>query len=92
MLRSRGLGGKPVAVLVPGTIWETKHWHVEGFAQVGRHLVASGLSVVIAGTSRDLPRSRAIVEACPGAVDLCGQTIGRRAGRPDPAGGRLRDE
>jgi lipopolysaccharide heptosyltransferase I len=74
LLRSRGLGGKPVAVLVPGTIWETKHWHVEGFAQVGRHLLASGLSVAIAGTSRDLPRSRAIVDACPGAVDLCGQT------------------
>jgi lipopolysaccharide heptosyltransferase I len=74
LLRSRGLGGKPIAVLVPGTIWETKHWHVEGFAEVGRHLVARGLSVVIAGTSRDLVRSRAIVEACPGAVDLCGET------------------
>jgi heptosyltransferase I len=74
LLRSHGLGGKPIAVLVPGTIWETKHWHVEGFAQVGRHLLASGFSVVIAGTSRDRPRSRAIVEVCPGAVDLCGRT------------------
>lgn len=74
LLRSHGLGAKPVAVLVPGTIWETKHWHVEGFAQVGRHLMAEGKSVVIAGTSRDLPRSRAIAAACPGAVDLCGQT------------------
>jgi heptosyltransferase I len=74
LLRSHGLGRKPLAILVPGTIWETKHWHVEGFAQVGRHLLASGLSVVIAGTSRDRPRSRMIAAACPGAQDLCGGT------------------
>jgi len=74
MLSSHGVGGAPLAVLVPGTIWETKHWHVEGFAQVGRHLLASGMSVVIAGTPRDLPRSQMIVQACPGAVDLSGQT------------------
>jgi lipopolysaccharide heptosyltransferase I len=74
LLRAHGLGEEPVAVLVPGTIWETKHWHVEGFAEVGRHLKAEGMSVVIAGTARDLPRSRAIAAACPGAVDLCGQT------------------
>jgi lipopolysaccharide heptosyltransferase II len=74
LLRSRGLGQKPLAVLVPGTIWETKHWSVAGFAQVGRHLLESGYEVVIAGTNRDRPRSQAIIAACPGAHDLCGQT------------------
>ncbi len=74
LLRSRGLGGNPLAVLVPGTIWETKHWHVEGFADVGKHLVSAGFSVVLAGTSRDRQRSQAIAAACPGAHDLCGQT------------------
>jgi lipopolysaccharide heptosyltransferase I len=74
LLRSHGLGGKPLAVLVPGTIWETKHWTVAGFAQVGRHLLKSGHEVVIAGTNRDRPRGQAIVAACPGAHDLCGQT------------------
>jgi ADP-heptose:LPS heptosyltransferase len=74
LLEARGLGRRPLAVLVPGTIWETKHWHVEGFAEVGRHLRATGMDVVIAGTTRDRPRSRAIVEACPGAIDLCGTT------------------
>jgi ADP-heptose:LPS heptosyltransferase len=74
LLQPRGLDAKPLAVLVPGTIWETKHWHVEGFAQVGRHLLASGLGVVIAGTSRDRPRGQGIARACPGAVDLCGMT------------------
>jgi heptosyltransferase I len=74
LLRSDGPGGRPLAVLVPGTIWETKHWHPESFAQVGRHLIASGFSVAIAGTSRDRIRSRTIVEACPGARDLTGRT------------------
>jgi heptosyltransferase-1 len=74
LLRSRGLVGKPLAVLVPGTIWETKHWSVDGFAQVGGHLLRSGLAVVIAGTARDRPRSQAITAACPGAYDLSGQT------------------
>jgi heptosyltransferase I len=74
LLRSHGLGGKPLAVLVPGTIWETKHWRLEGFAQVGRHLLKSGHSVVIAGTARDRARCQAITAACPGAHDLSGQT------------------
>jgi len=72
----QGLGGgdKPLAVLVPGTIWETKHWHVAGFAAVGRHLLESGFEVVVAGTARDLPRSQAITAASPGSADLCGRT------------------
>ena len=39
--------GKPVAVLVPGTQWQTKHWHVEGFAEVARHLMRTGRAVVL---------------------------------------------
>ena len=74
LLESSGLGGRPMAVLVPGTIWETKHWHIEGFAETGRHLSELGYAVVLAGTTRDLPRSRAIVSACPGVLDLCGRT------------------
>ena len=67
-------GGRPVALLVPGTIWQTKHWHVEGFAEVGRDLTRSGFLVVLAGTARDRARCRAIAEACPGARDLSGRT------------------
>jgi len=74
LLQSGGIGGKPIAVLVPGTIWETKHWHVEGFAHVARHLVNSGFDVVLAGTSRDRQRSQAITAICPAAHDLCGRT------------------
>jgi lipopolysaccharide heptosyltransferase I len=74
LLASCGVGQAPLAVLVPGTIWETKHWHVEGFAEVGRHMRAAGFDVVLAGTLRDRSRSQDIVAACPGAHDLCGRT------------------
>jgi ADP-heptose:LPS heptosyltransferase len=75
-LREQGLGlqARRLAVLVPGTIWETKHWDVAGFAAVGQYLLKSGFEVVVAGTARDLPRSRAIALASPGARDLCRQT------------------
>jgi ADP-heptose:LPS heptosyltransferase len=37
-------------VLVPGTIWETKHWPAERFAEVGRRLKKGrGLGIVVAG-------------------------------------------
>jgi heptosyltransferase I len=74
LLRSVGVDEGRLAVLVPGTIWETKHWDVAGFAQVGRHLRDSGFSVVLAGTGRDRGRCEAIVAACPGAEDLSGRT------------------
>jgi heptosyltransferase-1 len=74
LLGAEGIGGKPLGVLVPGTIWETKHWRVEGFAEVGRHLIESGMDVVVAGTSRDRSRCEAIVADCPGARDLSGRT------------------
>ncbi|MBX6312028.1 MAG: glycosyltransferase family 9 protein [Isosphaeraceae bacterium] len=74
LLESQGLGGKDFALLVPGTIWPTKHWHVAGFAQVGRYFRESGLAVVLAGTLKDRARCQAIAASCPGACDLSGRT------------------
>jgi len=74
LLRRHGLLARPLAVLAPGTIWETKHWHVEGFAQVAHHLDATGRAVVLAGSAKERARCRSIAAACPGAWDLSGQT------------------
>ncbi len=68
------LVGRPLALLLPGTAWETKHWRVEGFAAVARHLLDRGFGVAIAGAGRDRPRCAAVAAACPGAVDICGRT------------------
>jgi lipopolysaccharide heptosyltransferase I len=65
---------KALALLVPGTIWETKHWTIEGFTDVARHFLDEGFAVVLAGTKRDQPRCRQIAAAAPGACDLSGKT------------------
>jgi len=62
------------ALLAPGTQWETKHWAPARFAQVGRQLIERGFGVVLAGGPGDRERCRQVAAACPGAVDLSGQT------------------
>jgi lipopolysaccharide heptosyltransferase I len=68
------VNNRPLAVLVPGTLWETKHWHVEGFAEVARHLLRTGRAVVLAGSSAEQRRCQAVAALCPGVRDLSGQT------------------
>lgn len=70
----RPLGERPIAVLAPGTMWETKHWRPEGFGEIARRLSARGLAVLITGTAQDAPRAAIIQAAARAALDLCGRT------------------
>jgi lipopolysaccharide heptosyltransferase II len=75
LLEERGVpASTPLVVLVPGTIWETKHWTIEGFAGVARQFLHDGFAVAIAGTKRDEQRCRQIAAAAPGACDLSDKT------------------
>ena len=75
LLKEHGIAAsQPLVVLVPGTIWETKHWTIEGFAGVARQFLQEGFAVVLAGTARDQTRCRQIAAAAPGALDLSGKT------------------
>jgi heptosyltransferase I len=75
LLEEHGVpASKPLVVLVPGTIWETKHWTIEGFAGVARQFLHDGFAVALAGTTRDQPRCRQIAAAATGACDLSGKT------------------
>jgi heptosyltransferase-1 len=75
LLKEKGVdAAQPLVVLVPGTIWETKHWTIEGFAGVARHFLRDGFAVALAGTKRDEPRCRQIAATAPGACDLSGKT------------------
>src|SRR5262249_50594693 len=75
LLKEKGAeASQPLVVLVPGTIWETKHWTIEGFAGVARHFLREGFAVALAGTKRDQPRCRQIAAAAPGACDFSGKT------------------
>ena len=75
LLEERGVpASTPLVVLVPGTIWETKHWTIDGFAGVARTFLDDGFAVALAGTKRDQQRCRQIAAAAPGACDLSGKT------------------
>src|SRR5213078_2118665 len=56
----------PLIILVPGTIWETKHWTIEGFAAVARQFLEDGYAVALAGTKLDEQGSRPIAAAASG--------------------------
>jgi lipopolysaccharide heptosyltransferase I len=74
LLASIGVGSQPLALLVPGTIWETKHWRPEGFAEVGRALAARGFRIAVAGAPSEAALCRSVAEQCPGSFDLAGRT------------------
>lgn len=74
LLSPHGATGRPLALLVPGTVWQTKHWRVEGFAGVAKYLEHRGFAVVFAGAPKDRPRVAQVAALCPSACDLTGQT------------------
>jgi lipopolysaccharide heptosyltransferase I len=74
LLARHGLLGRPLALVVPGTVWQTKHWRSDGFAGVARHLLRRNFAVVLAGAPKDRARVRQVAALCPEACDLAGQT------------------
>ena len=75
LLEQHGIpASEALAVLAPGTIWETKRWTIEGFAAIARQFLHDGFAVALAGSKRDQPRCRQIAAAAPGACDLSGKT------------------
>lgn len=74
LLRRHGVRSQSFAVVVPGTIWPTKHWTIEGFAAVARYLRGTGRAVVLAGSAGERERCRAVADLAPGILDFSGQT------------------
>jgi lipopolysaccharide heptosyltransferase I len=63
--------GRRYAVMLPGTIWPTKRWPVEHFADcVGPLRERFGLESIVAGGAAD----SALAAGISGAMDLCGKT------------------
>jgi ADP-heptose:LPS heptosyltransferase len=74
VLSRYGVRSQSFAVVVPGTIWPTKHWHIDGFAAVARYLRGTGRAVVLAGSANERERCRSVAERAAGVLDLSGQT------------------
>jgi lipopolysaccharide heptosyltransferase I len=73
-LRAHAQPGRPIAIVVPGTMWETKHWRPEGFAGVARGLAEMGYAPVLIGSKGEQALNRMIAEEAPGTTDFTGQT------------------
>ncbi|MCK5783209.1 MAG: glycosyltransferase family 9 protein [Desulfobacterales bacterium] len=48
-IRKRLPPGGSYAVLVPGSAWETKMWHWQGYHQVAKYLIERGIQVIFLG-------------------------------------------
>jgi heptosyltransferase I len=74
LLHERGLTGIPLVIIAPGTIWETKHWGTEKFAEVARHFLRKGFAVALIGSRRERGICEDVARLAPGAVDIAGET------------------
>jgi lipopolysaccharide heptosyltransferase II len=64
-----------VVIMAPGTIWETKHWGSDKFAQVAIHFLSKGLAVILIGSRRERVVCEQVATLAPGVVDLAGMTL-----------------
>jgi heptosyltransferase-1 len=74
LLRDRALVGAPLLLMAPGTIWETKHWGTDKFAEVARHFLRRGFAVALMGSRRERLLCEDVARLAPGAVDIAGET------------------
>ena len=63
-----------IAVMAPGTIWETKHWGSDKFAKVAEYLMSKGFAVILMGSQRERAVCEGVANLAPGAVNLAGMT------------------
>jgi len=74
LLRRHDLAGAGFVAMAPGTIWETKHWGSDKFAEVARHFLQKGLGVALIGTRRERIVCEEVARLAPGAVNVAGET------------------
>ena len=74
LLRQNGVERAEIAIMAPGTIWETKHWGSDKFATVAGHFMSKGFAVVLIGSQRERGVCEEVAGLAPGAIDLAGMT------------------
>jgi heptosyltransferase I len=74
LLRQHDIADTPLVTMAPGTIWETKHWESDKFAEVARHFLQQGFAVALMGTRRERAVCEDVARLAPGAVDVAGET------------------
>ena len=69
LLKEAGFApGEKILGLAPGSVWATKRWRAEGFAEVARELKNRGYRIVIIGGPDDLAAAGAVEDLIGGEV------------------------
>jgi heptosyltransferase I len=63
-----------IVVMAPGTIWETKQWRREAFAEAARHFLQKKFAVTLIGSERERAVCNEVAALAPGVVNLGGET------------------
>jgi lipopolysaccharide heptosyltransferase I len=74
LLSAHGAGRADIVVMAPGTVWETKHWGSDKFAEVAGHFLSKGFAVVLIGSPRERVVCEDVAALAPGVIDLAGMT------------------
>jgi heptosyltransferase I len=74
LLHRHDIAGAPLVAMAPGTIWETKHWGTDKFAEVARHFLQKGFAVALMGSRRERVVCEEVARLAPGSVDVAGET------------------
>jgi lipopolysaccharide heptosyltransferase I len=74
LLGRHGVGQDHLLTLAPGTVWETKHWGSDKFAEVARYFLQKGFAVALIGSRRERAVTEEVARLAPGAVNIAGET------------------
>ena len=74
LLAEHGADRGDIVIMAPGTVWETKHWGSDKFAEVARHFLSKDSAVVLIGSQRERVVCEEVVALAPGVIDLAGMT------------------
>jgi lipopolysaccharide heptosyltransferase I len=74
LVRRHKLTGVGLVAVAPSTIWETKRWGSERFAEVARHFLRKGFAVAVIGERRERGVCEEVARLAPGAVNTAGET------------------
>ncbi len=65
---------RKVALVAPGSVWPTKHWHRQGFIDVLKKLAEEGYAIQLIGTKDEIEVCQYIARHVTGAHNLAGRT------------------
>jgi heptosyltransferase I len=74
LLAEQGADRAEIVIMAPGTMWETKHWGSEKFAEIAGHFLSKGLAVILIGSRRERVVCEEVAALAPGVIDFAGMT------------------